>query len=473
MAIYNAYLEGADREAAILDMELNNQYDKLSMLFEMSLMELDQVKRDIEIKVFKESGTYDDLEYLISEAEAQVAQDQTNIISQILQWFANAIQTLFTNIKNFFTGAKNIPDDTEVQVEMNDGEDGMFGEITKILDNVANMDGKITLDNVLKVALSGVAGGGAILAIIDKINKDHPIKTKIVKWAVVKKWNQTTNTLIGKIQGITQSITQKFGDNTVIKSILDNVCKPVMNVLKGVSDRCAAALETAKQKVGDVANNVKNAVTGNNQQANGQAQPQNAAASNNGPATVSGAKTEGHGTGARIVASFVDNTSGQPVTRKAYLTKDGKVNGAGDSKPIPANIKSIIEGSDAVKNAVQRIAKGAEKDAMKNNPQAQLATGTQVDKKAQANKVKAAEDKGMQSQQAQLVQNSAADIQADLGDEYTVEMVNDELVITINTVFECPEDYLSTTQSIFGMVAEEESTEDPDLVELQNLFNEL
>jgi hypothetical protein len=219
MAIYNAYLEGADREAAILDMELNNQYDKLSMLFEMSLMELDQVKRDIELKVFKESGTYDDLEYLISEAEAQVAQDQTNIISQILQWFANAIQTLFTNIKNFFTGAKNIPDDTEVQVEMNDGEDGMFGEITKILDNVANMDGKITLDNVLKVALSGVAGGGAILAIIDKINKDHPIKTKIVKWAVVKKWNQTTNSLIGKIQSITQSITQKFGDNTVIKSI--------------------------------------------------------------------------------------------------------------------------------------------------------------------------------------------------------------------------------------------------------------
>lgn len=468
MAIYNAYLEGAEREAAIFNMEVNNQYEKLSMLYEMTLMELDQAKKDIELKVFKENGTYDDLEYLISEAEAQAAGDQQNIISQILNWFASAIQRLFTNIKNFFTGAKDVPDDTDVQVDMYDNEDGLFKTVTGILDNVANMDGKITVENVLKVALGSVAGGGAILAILDKINKDHPIKTRIVKFAVAKKWDQTAQALGGKIQNITGAITKKFGDNAVIQTILDKVCKPVMDVLTTISDKCSAALQAAKTKVGQaVASATGNANNAQVQPQNGQ---QNAPAAN-GPGAVTSAKTDGEGAGARIKANFVDNTSGTATPRIAYLNKDGKLIGAKDGQPISANIKSILEGDAKVKEAVQKLIKNAEKSAIKNSPQAQMANGNQ---KTPSQAKPAQPQNNQTGNQPQPVNASAEDLQIELGDDYTVEVAEDGVLeITINEAVEIPADYLTTTQSIFGMIAEEEANEDPELVELQKLFEEL
>ena len=146
------------------------------------------------------------------------------------------------------------------------------------------------------------------------------------------------------------------------------------------------------------------------------------------------------------MATFTDNSSGQPVARKVYLNKDGKVTGSGDGKPIPANAKSIIEGSEAVRNAAARITKAAEKTAMKNSPNAQMT----------------------QSNEA------AEDLRLELGDSYTVEIAEDDMIdVIINEAFDVPEDYLTTTQSIFGIIAEQEAAEDPEFEELQKLFSEL
>ena len=82
MAIFNEYLTGEDRILAIEDAKLENEYIKLSTLFEMTNLQLDQMQRDAEMKVFEESGTYDDLAFLYQEADKEVSAQRQNIFPE-------------------------------------------------------------------------------------------------------------------------------------------------------------------------------------------------------------------------------------------------------------------------------------------------------------------------------------------------------------------------------------------------------
>lgn len=462
MAIYNAYLEGAEREAAIFNMEINNQYEKLSLLYEMSCMELDQVKKDIELKVFKESGTYDDYEYLISEAEAQAAQDQGSILIQIFDWFRNLLNKIITGIKNFFTGNKVDPNaDVEVIDDPNaQKQTGVFNEIMKTINGAQDQNGVLGLPTALSGVLTAVAAGATIggIFMLNRAAKKKKAKAK----DVIAEENACSKNAAAMLDGINKLDKVKESLQgvpvigqiiTTITDVCGNYLKPIATFFMEKSSYLQEVLKTAGQTVKDVAGNVKNAVTGG-KPADATATP--AAPADGQAAGASAVKTATLNTSKTGIVASV-NENGKP--RKINLTGEGVITNAEDKQPISPALKQLIEGSPQVAEAKARYAKAKELLAKK----AQQSTTASP-----------AQPAGNQTATpAAPAKESFEEFQMELGDDYTLEMVDDDIVININTVIECPEDYLSTTQSIFGMIAEEEAAEDPELDELQKLFEEL
>lgn len=512
MAIYNAYLEGAEREAAILDMEINNQYEKLSMLYEMSLMELDQIKKDIELKVFKESGTYDDYEYLIAEAEAQASQDQKNLISQILDWFSNLIQKMVNGVKNFFNSSKAVPANTPVEApeeffnkDLDKKADGIMDILNGINEKSAPGFFTSTLGQIL-----GVGVAAASIFVINRASKNKKSTagevTEEVKTA--EGLQGKLNSAVVKIRNLLDKLSNAPFIGTfcaAAKDALDNIAKPVAQWLQDKINWGADILKSipAVKAAADGINNAIDAAGNKINQLRGKKDETTTATptqpTQSGPATINSA-TPNKGN-SRIKVSYIDNSTGTPTQKTAYVNPSGKVmnNKSTDGTAIPAAIVNAIQTSQPVKDAMTAIANNISNNAMKNSPQAQLATGTQVNtanqnaaaqnaanqkaqKKAEQQKAKAEkkrakiENNAMQnSPNAQLINNESVEaIREELGENYTVEIADDGVLeITINTILEMPEDYLSTTQSIFGMIAEEEANEDPELLELQKLFDEI
>ena len=80
MSIFNEYLTGIDRELAIEESAFDTEFSKLQTMYEMCNLQLAQMHKDAELKVLTESGTYDDLTYLLQEADAEVAGQRKNIL---------------------------------------------------------------------------------------------------------------------------------------------------------------------------------------------------------------------------------------------------------------------------------------------------------------------------------------------------------------------------------------------------------
>lgn len=124
-ALYNEYLTGAEREAAIIVAEADAQIARLNVLFEAVDATLEANMLCAEAKVFAENGTYDDLTMLYTEAQQEATQKKQGIIASIVQAIAN----LFAKIGNFISSKfgkklENIPEgnikiDANLEKEMN------------------------------------------------------------------------------------------------------------------------------------------------------------------------------------------------------------------------------------------------------------------------------------------------------------------------------------------------------------------
>ena len=114
--LYNEYLTGAEREAAIIVAESDAQFAKLNVLMETVDATLEANKLAAEAKVFAENGTYDDLTMLYTEAEQEAAQKKQGIIATIL----GAIGSLFEKIGKFFSEkfGKNLENMNNVPAEV-------------------------------------------------------------------------------------------------------------------------------------------------------------------------------------------------------------------------------------------------------------------------------------------------------------------------------------------------------------------
>ena len=87
MNVFEHYLEGAEREAYIEEFTFENNMARLDTLYEMTNLQLSQMYRDAELKVLTECGTYDDFQYLIEEADKEVAPQKMGILESILNAF--------------------------------------------------------------------------------------------------------------------------------------------------------------------------------------------------------------------------------------------------------------------------------------------------------------------------------------------------------------------------------------------------
>lgn len=99
MSIYYEYLSDYERSIMIERAKIDNEFEKLQTLYEMTNLQLSQLEKEAEHKVFSESGTYDDLTYLLQEAGNEVIEKKKGIIATII----DAIKRLF----NAITGKSN------------------------------------------------------------------------------------------------------------------------------------------------------------------------------------------------------------------------------------------------------------------------------------------------------------------------------------------------------------------------------
>ena len=275
--------------------ELEQNIDKQLILLEIVQIEHNQMYKDAELKVLKESGTSTDLVYLYTEADAEAAQKQNGIIDTI----ANALKKLWSGIVGAINSlfgtlpanAQATVDENEytilqtgknvVEQAMNKNFEGAWAELTK----------NQKLVNALKVVAGGAAATGVAVGAThvinsqtdgalakwysDKIGSKITTATDWVKTALDKALQTETGQKIANaVSAATGFTKEKFNDvknfvNTALKIAKDWIFK-----LAG--------------KVKDAATNAKNKLTGNNQQQQQpvqqpQAQPQQQAQpANNG-----------------------------------------------------------------------------------------------------------------------------------------------------------------------------------------------
>lgn len=128
MSIYREDLIGDEREFYIESAICDNEVAKYRALAEMAHIKYEQMCRDAELKVLQESGTYDDLEYLYTEAEAAAGAEEQGFLQKA--WAA--ICKFFAGIRDFFLGkGKEIPGDTEIEMPSNTMD--VFSKIKDIM----------------------------------------------------------------------------------------------------------------------------------------------------------------------------------------------------------------------------------------------------------------------------------------------------------------------------------------------------
>lgn len=100
MSIFNEYLTGYDRELAIEESAFDVEFSRLQTMYEMTNLQLTQMQKDAELKVLTESGTYDDLTYLITEAEAEVAEQKKGILARIIDLISKIFSAIGSKLNS-------------------------------------------------------------------------------------------------------------------------------------------------------------------------------------------------------------------------------------------------------------------------------------------------------------------------------------------------------------------------------------
>ena len=179
MSIYFDYLSDYERSVFIESTEIENEFSKLQSLYEMTCLQISQIEKEIEHKVFAESGTYDDFTYLLQEAGNEVVEKKKGIIARII----DAIKRLFAKL----TGKSNdirsyqIPPETMISVPADLEEKSIIitNTMNKMKTGIAKLqNGDFTgAYDIIKVAAAPVAlvtiTGGVVMKQIQKRKGDE------------------------------------------------------------------------------------------------------------------------------------------------------------------------------------------------------------------------------------------------------------------------------------------------------------
>lgn len=288
--IYNAYLEGEDRDFAIMEAESNMIFNKLFAMLEMVDMRLELNKEAAEYKVLKESGTYEDLQYLYTEAENEANQEKQGIIQTIINAIKNIISAISNGIKNFFGKHKN--DNPNEMIEV----DGEAWDKTSKIQSAWNKISAAFSDpkNALKIIAEGIALIGGLTFVGNK---------------VVKKVKRSDyNNMIQSISDIHDQFSQKI--NSIVPDFLKETAKGFWNEVQKFENfvrSCLSKLglpvskkitdqqmeeEKNNQKMEEFKNNQKNSNINKNNMNNNKPQASELKADGNGAYTSKGLKRE-------------------------------------------------------------------------------------------------------------------------------------------------------------------------------------
>lgn len=166
---------------------LENDWSKIETSFNMNTLIYNQSLRDVEVKVFKESGTYDDLEVLYEAVDKKNKSAQKGIFVRIAEWFENFFKKVMDGIMAFLTGAKRKNPDELVEYD-------------PTLDDI-NKDGKSILGKMGDVInkVGKTAFGGALWSFIKFVG---PIFVRVyVARKVIKLARRAADAKITDVKG--------------------------------------------------------------------------------------------------------------------------------------------------------------------------------------------------------------------------------------------------------------------------------
>ena len=187
---------------------MENESSKIDTAISMMTLGYNQSLRDAEVTVFKENGTYDDLEDLYTEAVKKRAEVKRGILSKIAHWFETVFRKMLDKITTFLTGSRKknqnelVEYDTRIDDISKDGK-GLLGKVKSLISNFTK------------------SGIGKLVVFAGVIFAKAYIKRKVVKLA-----RRAADAKISDAKNVWNGIKQAASD----------LCKRVMDDSKNEPD---------------------------------------------------------------------------------------------------------------------------------------------------------------------------------------------------------------------------------------------
>lgn len=224
----------------LTDAKINHNIHTLETLYEMNLISLKLNYSESDLKVMKESGTYDDLNFFYEQAEKEFKEKANSIIKNIFK----SISSIFTSVSNtinlFFQKNKSEND----EIEIDDSVQKKVSMIDKLSQMIKSLIGAIK-NNKGKDVIKGIIGTGGITALADLFKNKSESKVIKVPRSIVNKWlkkiKNISDNASNEIENICDLNAGEEDKNLVkdaihtIASGLRNLSTFIMSKLKGGS----------------------------------------------------------------------------------------------------------------------------------------------------------------------------------------------------------------------------------------------
>lgn len=260
--IYDKTLGADEARFCLESTKADLEYQRLQFAFEACDQNAMYYESMAELKVYEESGTYDDLGNLYQEAEEEVAEKKQGIISRIIE----AIMTKINSILEFIKGKKGKVDpesETEVAPEaMTIGSKiksvwakvknlvmKLLSKQVGIIESAFNGDfkGIATELGVIATSIGAIVGGKVVV-------KKFKCKDVEAKGDEVDAVAKDAKGVLGKIKAAIANAKSDEGFKTVLNKVLNKIKEIIDHIQKLASHLLAKAKET----VGRAADSVKN-----------------------------------------------------------------------------------------------------------------------------------------------------------------------------------------------------------------------
>lgn len=290
-ALYNEYLTGAEREAAIDDAVAAAEYAKLNLLYEAVDAKLEADLLAAEAKVLTENGTYDDLTMLYMEANQEADVKKENLITRFINW----ITGVFTKLGQWLTGSakskiENLPANATVNISEEEekhinGLNTVINWFTKPFEVLkGGTAGGYTEEEISKswktvaveIGIGATAAAATTvfsikksrewaLSLIDDLKKKSDgLLSKIKGLNAAKFVSDTVNAATSDAKSDNADATDKNGSG---KSLLNKASETFSKILKYVIDRLNEVKDFIKKLIGSITNRVDNTNNAENQEA--------------------------------------------------------------------------------------------------------------------------------------------------------------------------------------------------------------